>query len=145
MSWARRRHGDAKQPLDGKRERMLLIHGRDIVEAIEIRDGLKVGLVLDELFGAPMQEPDMGIDPGYDLTVKLQHQTAIPHARHGCCGPKLMLKLRSCASCHGQGPKRWSAGWPRPISCRTASLLGFIFPPSRRPAKRMAVPSQGER
>ena len=53
---------------------MLLVHRRDVVEPIEIRHRLQIGLVLDQLFGAAMQQPDMRIDALDDLAVELQHQ-----------------------------------------------------------------------
>src|SRR5258708_2499876 len=43
------RHRDAEQLLDGERERMLLVHRRDIIEPVEIRNRLKISLVLDQL------------------------------------------------------------------------------------------------
>ena len=53
---------------------MLLVHRRDVVEPVEVADGLQVGLVLDQLLGAAMQEADVGIDALHDLAVELQHQ-----------------------------------------------------------------------
>ena len=54
---------------------MLLVHRRHIVEPVEVWHRLQVGLVLDQLFGAPVQQPDMRIDPRDDLTVQLEHKT----------------------------------------------------------------------
>ena len=53
---------------------MLLVHRRDIVEAIEIGDRLQVGLLLDQLLGAAMQQADMRIDAVDNLAVELQHE-----------------------------------------------------------------------
>jgi hypothetical protein len=53
---------------------MLLVHRRHIVEPVEIGDRLQIGLVLDQLFGAAMQQADMRIDALDDLAVQLQHQ-----------------------------------------------------------------------
>ncbi len=53
---------------------MLLVHRRDIIEPVEIGDRLQIGLVLDQLLGAAMQEPDMRIDALDHLAVELQHQ-----------------------------------------------------------------------
>src|ERR1700683_1703784 len=69
-SWNR----DAEQPLDRERLRVLLIHRRDIVKAIEIGYVLQVGARLHELFGAAMQEADMRVDALAHLTIKLEHQ-----------------------------------------------------------------------
>ena len=68
------RHVDAEQPLDGQREGMLLVHRRDIVEPVEIGHRLQIGLRLDQLFGAAMQQADMRIDALDDLAVELEHQ-----------------------------------------------------------------------
>ena len=38
---------------------MLLIHWRDVVESIEIRERLEIGLVFDQLLGAAMEQADM--------------------------------------------------------------------------------------
>ncbi len=54
---------------------MLLVHRRDIIEPVEIRDRLQIGLLLDQLFGAAMQQADMRIDALDDLAVELQHET----------------------------------------------------------------------
>ena len=40
-----------------------------------------IGLVLDQLFGAAMEQADMGIDAGDDLAVQVQHQAQ--HAMRG--------------------------------------------------------------
>ena len=60
---------------------MLLVHRRDVVEPVEIRDRLQIGLVLDQLLGAAMQQPDMRIDPLDDLAVELEHEAQ--HAVRG--------------------------------------------------------------
>src|ERR1700736_6580407 len=68
------RHFNTEQLFRGETERVLLIHRRDIVEPVEIGDRLQVGLMLDQLFGAAVQEADVGIDAGDDLAVELQHE-----------------------------------------------------------------------
>jgi hypothetical protein len=40
---------------------MLLVHRRDIVEPVEIGDRLQIGLGLDQLLGAAVQQADMRI------------------------------------------------------------------------------------
>ena len=60
---------------------MLLVHRRDVVEPVEIRDRLQIGLVLDQLLGAAMQQADVRIDALDDLAVELQHQAQ--HAVRG--------------------------------------------------------------
>ena len=53
---------------------MLLIHRRDIIEPVEIRDRLQIGLVLDQLFGAAMQKSDMRIDALDNFAVEFEHE-----------------------------------------------------------------------
>ena len=60
---------------------MLLVHRRDIIEPVEIGNRLQIGLLLDQLFGAAMQEADMRIDALDDLAVKFEHQAQ--HAMRG--------------------------------------------------------------
>src|SRR5262249_15306169 len=61
-------------------ERVLLIHRRDVIQPVEIADILEIGLVLDQLLGAAMEEPDMRIDSFNHLAVELKHQ-----AQHAVC------------------------------------------------------------
>ena len=68
------RHGHADELLDRERIGMLLVHRRDIVEPVEIRQRLEIGLVLDQLLGAAMQQADMRIDAVDHLAVELEHE-----------------------------------------------------------------------
>ncbi len=68
------RNVNADQPFHGQRERVFLVHRRDIVEPVEIRHGLQIGLVLDQLFGAAMQQADVRIDPLDHLAIELQNE-----------------------------------------------------------------------
>ena len=68
------RHLDPEKLLHGKGERVLLVLRGDVVEAVEIGYRLEVTLVLDKLFRAPVQEPDVGVGALDDLAVHLQHQ-----------------------------------------------------------------------
>jgi len=49
--------------------RRVLVHRRDVIEPVEIRDRLQIGLLLDRLFGAAVQEADMRIDARDDFAV----------------------------------------------------------------------------
>ena len=68
------RHRDAEQLFRREAKRVLLVHRRDVIEPVEIRDRLQIRLVLDQFFGAAMQEPDMRIDALDDLAIEFQHQ-----------------------------------------------------------------------
>ena len=65
---------DAEQLLDREAVGMLLVHRRDIVEPVEIGQRLQIGLGLDQLLGAAMQQADMRVDALDDFAVQLQHK-----------------------------------------------------------------------
>ena len=100
MSCARLRHFETEQPLRREAEGMLLIHRRDIIEPVEIRDRLQIGLLLDQFFGAAMQQSDMRIDALDDLAVELQHQAQ--HAmRRRMLRPEIDREIALGCSRHG--------------------------------------------
>ena len=68
------RHLEPEQLLDGEAEGMLLVHRRDVIEPVEIRDRLQVGLGLDQLLGAAVEKADMRVDALDDLAVELEHE-----------------------------------------------------------------------
>src|SRR3546814_3044856 len=68
---------DAQQPLGGQGEGMLLAHRRHVVEAVEVGHRLQVGLVLDELLGAAMQQADVRVGALDHLAV--HHQRSEEH------------------------------------------------------------------
>ena len=82
------RHGHAEHPLDGHAERMLLVHRRDVIEPVEIGNGLQIGFVLDELLGAAMEQPDMRVHALHQLAVELQD-----HAQHAMRGGMLRPEI----------------------------------------------------
>ena len=88
MELAALRHLDLQQPLDREREGVLLVHRRDIVEPVEIWHGLQIRLVLDQLFGAAMQQSYMWIDAGDEFAVQFQHET-----QHAVSGRVLRAKI----------------------------------------------------
>ncbi len=60
--------------LGGEAEGVLLVHRRDVVEAVEIADGLQIRLGLDQLLGAAVQEADVRVDALDELAVELEHE-----------------------------------------------------------------------
>jgi len=52
---------NVEQLLDGERVALLVRHHGHVVESVEVRQGLRVRLVLDELFRAAVQEANVGI------------------------------------------------------------------------------------
>ena len=71
---ARRLHLNAEQLLDSKRVAVLLAHHRNVVQAVEVREGLVVVLELDQLLGAAVQQADVGVGALDVLALELQHQ-----------------------------------------------------------------------
>ena len=86
-------HLDSEQLFLDKRESMFLVERRDVIEAIEIGHRLHIGLVLDQLLGAAMEQPDMRIDAGDDFAVELHHQP-----QHAVCGRMLRTPIQRHAS-----------------------------------------------
>ena len=64
-----------KETLDREAECVLLVHRRDVIEPVEIRDVLEIRLVLHQLLGPPMQEPDMRIGTFDDFAVKFEDES----------------------------------------------------------------------
>jgi hypothetical protein len=90
---------------------MLLIHRRDIVQPVEIRDRLQISLGLDQLLGAAVQEADMRVDPLDHFAVELQHQPQ--HTMSGgMLRPEIDCKVTEVLFVHGQtfGPAFSSPG-----------------------------------
>ena len=75
------RHREPEQLLRREAEGVLLVHRRDVIEPVEIRDRLQIGLVLDQLLGAAVQEADVRIDALDDLAVELHHEAQNPMRR----------------------------------------------------------------
>ena len=65
---------DVEQLLDGEREALLVGHHGDVVEAVEVGQGLQVRLVLDQLLGAAVQQPHMRVRPHDLLAIELEDQ-----------------------------------------------------------------------
>ena len=90
------RHLHVEQLLDGERVAVLGRHHGAIVEAVHVGEGLLVVLVLDELLGAAVQQPDVRVGADHRLAVELEHQPE--HAvRRGVLRPKVdreVLDLR---------------------------------------------------
>ena len=68
----RYRHAD--ELLHRERIGVLLVHRRHVIEAVEIGQRLEIGLVLDQLLGAAVQQPDMRVDALDDFAVELEHE-----------------------------------------------------------------------
>ena len=58
---------DAEQLLDGQRVGLLVTHHRHVVEPVEVGQRLRVGLVLDQLLSAAVQQADVRVGVEYRL------------------------------------------------------------------------------
>ncbi len=129
-----RRRLDAEQLLDRQREGVLLAHRRDVIEPVEIRHGLKEGLVLDQLLGAAMQEADMRIGALDHLAVHLQNE-----AQHAMGRRMLRPEI------HGEG---LDESFGARDGCAAAVVGAHFLPPScaafSSPGRICIIPSQGE-
>ena len=85
-------HLDPQQLLNRQRKRMFLRHRRHIIESIEIGQRLNIALVLNQLLGATMQQPDMRISPLHHFAVHLQNKT-----QHTVRGRMLRTKVDGMA------------------------------------------------
>ena len=97
-------YGHAGELFHGQRERMLLVHRRDVVEPVEIGNRLQVGLGLDQLLGAAVQQTDMRIDPLDNLAIEFQHQP-----EHAVCrrmlGTEVDVEVTDVVFVHGSRPQ----------------------------------------
>ena len=138
------RHGDAEQLFGGQAEGVLLVHRRDVVEPVEIGHGLMVGLVLDQLFGAAVQQAHMRIGAGDDLAVELQHQAqdavgrrmlraeidievadlCLSHARR--LRSNATIRARQFGSATAEKPSPWPSPCTGLPHADTASSLVFL-------------------
>jgi hypothetical protein len=67
---------------------MFLVHRRDVVEPVEVRQRLQVRFVLDQLLGSAVEQSDMRIDALNDLAVELEHEAQNAMGRR-MLGPKI--------------------------------------------------------
>src|SRR5579862_2001290 len=76
---------------------MLLVHRRDIVEPVEVRNGLKIGLVFDQFFRTAMKKTNVRIDARDDFAVEIQYQPQYP-VGCGMLRPEVERYLRLVAA-----------------------------------------------
>src|SRR5258707_9083764 len=110
---------DAEKPFGRQAERVLLVHGRHVVEPVEIGQRLQIRLMLDQLFSAAVQEADMGVDALNDLAVKLKHKAKHAVGR-GVLGPEVEGEIAD-SGFHGALPVA-EATWGRLRSSERSSI-----------------------
>ena len=76
---------------------MLLVHRRNVIQPVEIRYGLEIGLIFNQLFSAAMEQTDMRIDAGDNFAVKLEYKTQHAMGRR-MLGAEVDVKFRTEAS-----------------------------------------------
>ena len=82
------RHLEPHQFLDREHEAVLHAHRRAVIEPVEIRQRLGVGLVLDQFLGAAVEQADVRVDALDDLAVQLHDQ-----AQHAVRGRVLRAEI----------------------------------------------------
>ena len=75
---------------NSKSKALLVRHHRNVVQSIKVRQGLEIGLVLDQLLGTSVQQTDMGIGTNDLLAIQLENQT-----QHTVGGGMLRTKVDS--------------------------------------------------
>jgi hypothetical protein len=53
---------------------VLLVHGRDIIKPVEVRQSLQIGLGFDQLFDPAMEQADVRVDPNDNFSVQFDHE-----------------------------------------------------------------------
>ena len=79
--WARRRHLDAEQPLDGQREAEVVEQRGQVVHPVRVRDALLIGVALEVLLEPGVQVSDVRTAFAHHLTVEVEHQAEHPVRR----------------------------------------------------------------
>ena len=107
-------------------ESVFLIHRRDVIEPVEIGDGLQISFMLDQLLGPAVEQTDMRIDTLDDLAVELQDETQYAVGRR-VLGPEIDGEIAISSFGHS-GPMPAAATSGRvthpaiAANCRKASL-----------------------
>ena len=115
---------------------MLLVHRRDIIEPVEIRNCLQIGLLLDQLLGAAMQKADMRIDALDDFAIELEHEAQ--HAvRRRVLRPEIDGEIALC----GLGHHAISATFAAFAATRALNLSHMTTKRSCRPSPIRSMPS----
>jgi hypothetical protein len=87
-----RRDLDVEQLLHGEGVAELVGHHRDIVEAVKVREGLDVRLVLDELLRPAVQQANVGVRAQDLLAVELEDHAQYA-VRRGVLGAEVYCVL----------------------------------------------------
>jgi hypothetical protein len=114
------RHGNAEQLLGSQTECVFLIHRRDIVEPVKVRQRLQVRFMLDQLFSATMQQSNVRINAHNDFAVELKHKPQ-DTMRRRMLGPKINSEIAK--SSFGHATSRYFGGTPLVPEVYTRSIL----------------------
>jgi hypothetical protein len=80
---------------------VFLIHRGDIVEPVEIRDRLQIGLMFDQFFGSAMEQTDVRIDTLDNLSIKFQHKSKYAVGRR-MLGAEIDGKIANASFWHAE-------------------------------------------
>lgn len=69
------RNLDVQELLNGQGEALLVGHHGDVVESVEVGKSLEIGLVLDQLLSASVEQTDVGIGSNDLLAIEFQNQS----------------------------------------------------------------------
>ena len=82
---------------------MLLIHRGDVIEPVEIRDRLQIGLGFDQLLGPAMQQPDVRVHALDHLAIEIEHE-AQDTMRRRVLRPEIQREIAQLGFSHGRPP-----------------------------------------
>src|SRR5262249_36775293 len=112
---------------------------RYVIEPVEIRDRLQIGLVFDQFFGAAVQQANMRIDALDDFPVHFKDQ---PHhaVRRRVLRPEIQHKIADARLAFDPArPRRARLAHPPP------SFEGDAVPAFSSPGSSLSIPSHGDR
>lgn len=66
---------DVEELLDGEGEALLVGHHGDVIQPVEIRESLEIGLVLDQLLGSAVKQTDVRVCADNFLSIEFKNQT----------------------------------------------------------------------
>src|ERR1043166_2793180 len=116
------------------------------MEPVEIGDRLQIGFVFDQLFGAAVQETDMGVGALDDLAVHLEHQ---PHdaVRRRMLRPEIHREIADLRRPGKLAPRISGRRWCGQAVTHAALPAGGASSEPEAfssPGKILSMPSQGE-
>lgn len=110
---------NVQQLLNSQGEALLVGHHGDVIQSVEVWQGLHVGLVFDQLLGTTVKQTDVGIGADDLFTIELQNQT-----QHTVSGRVLRTKVDGVMADLAAGSSVLGFEGGAHISLRRALLVG---------------------